>query len=234
MQHSTQVELHEVTRCFGSVVAIDNVSIRLPEQGLVGLLGLNGSGKTTLLNLMSGLLRPTSGSVTIGASKVTRQAGNQIAYVTDGQSLYSFYTIQETLDYAEKVYPDFERAAAEEIMSFLNFDKRKKVGHLSKGNKMQLNIAIGLARRVPVLLMDEPLAGLDPLVREEILKMFVHFGGIYEQTIVISSHEVSEIEPYLDYAIFMKKGKVMLYASAEELREEREQSMLTVMREYCV
>ncbi|SDE90814.1 ABC-2 type transport system ATP-binding protein [Fontibacillus panacisegetis] len=234
MQHSITVELDQVTKRFGRIVAVNNVSLRLPDQGFVGLLGLNGSGKTTLLNLIAGLLRPTEGSIRLDGSRVTRQSGKQIAYVTDDQSLYGFYTIQETIGYAERVYPDFVRAAAEEIVTFLKFDVNKKVAQLSKGNKMRLNIAIALARRVPLLLMDEPLAGLDPLVREDILKMFVHFGCIYQKTIVISSHEVSEIEPYLDYAIFMKEGQMTLYASAEKIREEREQSMLNVMREYCV
>lgn len=234
MQHSVVVELNHVTKRFGTVTAVENISLRLPDQGIVGLLGLNGSGKTTLLNLIADLLRPTEGSVTLNGSKVTRQSGKKIAYVADNQSLYAFYTIRETIDYAEKVYQDFVREAAEEIIHFLKFDMNQKVGQLSKGNKMRLNTAIALARRVPLLLLDEPLSGLDPFIREEILKMFVHFGGVYQQTIVISSHEVSELEPYLDYAIFMKEGRIMLYASAEEIREEREQSILNVMREYCV
>lgn len=233
-QNSIMVVLDHVTKRLGSNTAVHNVSLRLPDQGIVGLLGLNGSGKTTLLNLIAGLMRPTEGSVTLNGSKVTRQSGKYIAYVADDQSLYSFYTIRETIDYADKVYPDFVREAAEEILAFLMFDMNQKVGQLSKGNKMRLNTAIALARRVPLLLLDEPLSGLDQFVREELLKMFVHFGGVYQQTIVISSHEVSELEPYLDYVIFMKEGKIMFHASAEEIREEREQSILNVMREYCV
>ncbi|MGG3284405.1 ABC transporter ATP-binding protein [Paenibacillus solani] len=233
-QNSITVELDHVTKRLGSNTAVHNVSLRLPDQGIVGLLGLNGSGKTTLLNLIAGLMRPTEGQVTLNGSKVTRQSGKHIAYVADDQSFYSFYTIRETVDYAEKVYPDFVREAAEEIVTFLEFDMNQKVGQLSKGNKMRLNTAIALARRVPLLLLDEPLSGLDPFVREGLLKMFVHFGGVYQQTIVISSHEVSELEPYLDYVIFMKQGKMMHYASAEEIREERAQSILNVMREYCV
>ena len=179
-------------------------------------------------------MKPTSGTIKLDGHQVTRQSGSQIAYVAEGQSFYGYYTVKEIIDYAEKVYPDFVRSEAEEIIQFLEFDLSKKVSQLSKGNKMRLNIAIVLARNVPLILMDEPLSGLDQLVREEILKLFVLFGGEKERTIVISSHEVSEIEPYLDYAIFLKEGKLMLFSSVEEIREERKQSVLNVMREYCI
>lgn len=228
------LEMKRLTKQFGSAKVIDEISLSLPKSGFVGLIGLNGSGKTTLLHLMSGLMKPTSGTIKLDGHQVTRQSGSQIAYVAEGQSFYGYYTVKEIIDYADKVYPDFVRSEAEEIIQYLEFDLSKKISQLSKGNKMRLNIAIVLARNVPLILMDEPLSGLDQLVREEILKLFVIFGGEKERTIVISSHEVSEIEPYLDYAIFLKEGKLMLFSSVEEIREERKQSVLNVMREYCI
>lgn len=228
------LEIHQLTKRLGNAKVIDDITLTLPERGLIGLIGMNGSGKTTLLHLMAGWMKPTSGTIRLNGEPLNRQSSSRIAYVTDGQSLYGFFTVKETLDYAEKVYPDFVKSEAEEMIRYLNISLGQKVSQLSKGMKTQLTLAIALSRQAPLVLMDEPLSGIDPLAREGILKLFLFFGGEKEQTIVISSHEVSEIEPYLDYAMFLKQGKLMLFSSVEEMREERQKSMVHLMREYCL
>ncbi|WP_440115903.1 ABC transporter ATP-binding protein [Paenibacillus sp. QZ-Y1] len=228
------VELTGVTKRYGSHIVIDNLSLSLPS-GLIGLIGPNGSGKTTLLNMLAGLQRPTKGVISVAQQRVSRLSASHIAYIADRQMLYGFYTVEETIAYASNIYPDFNNQQVADIIArIFQFDPKKKVSQLSKGNQLRLQIAIALARKVPLILMDEPLSGLDPLIRQDVLKLFVACTELEQQTIIISSHEVAEIEPYLDYVIFLNEGQLKLFASTETLRAERELSMLDMMKENCL
>ncbi|RAL25784.1 ABC transporter ATP-binding protein [Thermoflavimicrobium daqui] len=229
MQHV--VNISGATKRFHNQTVIQSLSLSLPSHGFIGLVGPNGSGKTTFLRLLAGLIRPDEGQIQINGHTVSRRINHQVAYVAGDQGLYDFYTVQEMLHYAAKVYPDFQPSKATEIIQSLKINDHTKIKHLSKGQHTSLNIAISLSRQVPLILMDEPLAGLDPVVREDILKMFVAFAEVEKQTLIVSSHEVSEIEPYLDYVIFLNQGQLHLFASAEELRETKGQSMLHMMKE---
>ncbi|SES32108.1 ABC transporter ATP-binding protein [Salipaludibacillus aurantiacus] len=226
-----EIYLKNVTKKYLRQPALENISFQLKGSGVYGVLGENGSGKTTLLKLIAGLLRPSSGTVKVMHRPVSRLSSKDIAYLSDADSLYSFQSAQQLIHFWEKVAPDFSKDKAFSMIRELNLDVNMKIKNLSKGNRARLKLVIALSRQVPVLVMDEPLSGLDPLVREDILKLIVMNADVEQQLLILSTHEVSEVEAFLDHVIFMKDGKCILEENAEVLREQKGQSLVATMRE---
>lgn len=228
---NSYIILSQVSKCYGKRIALSDIHLQLNQPGLAGLIGPNGAGKSTLLQIIAGLVRPSTGSVLVCGELVKKRGNLNVAYVSDQDPLYPFFTIQQYLDYCEKIFADFQREKAEEIIEQLKLDRQQKLAYLSKGHLARLKIACALARRVPVLLMDEPLSGLDPLVREELLKLFVRYAELENQLILISSHEVSELELYIDHLILLNDHRIVLEGNMEEIRENTGKSALDLLRE---
>jgi ABC-2 type transport system ATP-binding protein len=231
MMSENIVEIKNVSKKYGMKEGVQGLSFSIPSGGIVGLIGSNGSGKTTLMKMIAGLLQPTRGEIFVANQKVTRMICQKVAFLSEQDSLYSFYTVGSTLKFANSVFPDFRLDKAREMLQFLRLDEKQYVKHLSKGNRARLKIAITLSRKVPLIIMDEPLSGLDPIVREDILRMLASYVELGEQTIIISTHEVTEVEPLLDYVIFINEGQLVLSADVEKLRAEKGKSVLETMKE---
>lgn len=225
------ITFQHVTKKYGITTALKDVSLQIPAGGIVGLVGPNGSGKSTLLKLMAGLVKKTSGEIVVCQENVTRLIGRKVAFLSEVDSLYDFYTVEETIQFTKAVFPDFEEEKAREILATLEVDTLKKVAALSKGNRARVKIAITLARKVPLVIMDEPLSGLDPIVREDIIKMIAKYVEMEQQTLIISTHEVTEVEPLLDHVLLVQNGSIILSEKVERLREEKGQSVLGLMKE---
>jgi ABC-2 type transport system ATP-binding protein len=225
------ISFQNVTKRYGLTTALKNVSFQVATGGIIGLVGSNGSGKSTLLKLIAGLVKKTGGEIIVCGEHVTRLIGGKVAFLAEVDSLYDFYTVKETISFSASVFPDFDEEKAYEILGTLEVDLTKKIGTLSKGNRARVKIAIALSRKVPLLIMDEPLSGLDPLVREDIIKMIAKYVEMEEQTLIVSTHEVAEIEPLLDHVLLVQNGEILLSEKVEELRETKGQSVLDAMRE---
>lgn len=225
------ITFQHVSKKYGLTHALKDVSFTIESGGIIGLVGPNGSGKSTLLKLMSGLLSKSAGEIIVSGENVTRLIAKKVAFLAEVDSLYDFYTVRETLTFSNHVFPDFDERKALAIVEALNVEVDKKIGALSKGNRAKVKIAIALSRKVPLLIMDEPLSGLDPLVREEIIKMIAKYVEMEAQTLIISTHEVTEIEPLLDHVLLVRDGKIILSEKVEDLREQKGQSVLDAMKE---
>ncbi|PYZ98161.1 spermidine/putrescine ABC transporter ATP-binding protein [Alteribacter lacisalsi] len=225
------IDVKGLTKKYRRKTALKKIDLTIDSPGLIGLVGPNGSGKSTLLKTAAGLLRPGKGSVTILGETVSRRIADQAAYLAEVDSLYDYQTVRQAVVFFSRVYPDFSVEKAESLLGELKIDTGMKIKSLSKGNRARVKIAVTLARDVPVLLLDEPLSGLDPIVREEILKMIIRHTDLNRQATVISTHEVAEVEPFLDYIIFVKDGSILLSEDVETLRETRGQSVVQAMRE---
>lgn len=225
------VKMENISKKYKFSYALKSVNLTIPKGGIIGLIGANGSGKSTLLKLIAGLIRPSSGDLFVLGQKTSRLTSTHVAFSSDEQSIYDFFTVDEALIFSNSVFPDFDLSRAKEMLHELRLEPEKRVKQLSKGNKGKLKIIITLARDVPLMLLDEPLSGLDPLVREDILKILARYVELQEKTLMISTHEVSEVEPLLDHVLFLKEGELHLAANVEELRAERGQSVLETMKE---
>ncbi|MBP3953341.1 ATP-binding cassette domain-containing protein [Bacillus suaedae] len=223
------ISIQHVSKKFLSKSALENVSLELESGKIIGLVGENGSGKSTTLKLIAGLNKPTKGTITINGVPSTHRIANQVAYLSELDEYYSFYNVGETIDFHASQFPDFNKEKAEEIREFMNLDRNAKLKHLSKGNRGRLKIVLTLAREVPVILMDEPLSGLDPMVRESIVKGLISFIDLEKQVVLITTHEIKEIETILDDVIVIKDGSIIGHHNVESLRIEQNMGIVEWM-----
>jgi ABC-2 type transport system ATP-binding protein len=213
------IEFSNVTKTYKKHSAIKNLSLTLPLGKIIAVVGENGSGKSSLLKLIAGLLHPTSGSVTVNGEIANRRIGKFVSYLSDHDSFYPLFTIREALAFQASQFADFNRAKAEEIMRYLQLEPDKRIRDLSIGNRGRLKIVLTLARDVPYILLDEPLSGLDPMVRQSIVKGMISFVDLESQTLVMTSHEITEIESILDSFIAIRDGSLIRMADVAELHE---------------
>jgi len=224
------IKFNHVSKRYLNQLALDNVQMSLPAGKIIGLIGPNGSGKSTMLKLIAGLLKPTKGEVTVLGETANRQIAKSVAYLSEHDTLYPFYTVNETINFYASQFADFNMKKAEEMLGFMKLDQNKKIKELSKGNRGRLKMLLVLSREVPLILMDEPLSGLDPIVRESIVKGMISFIDIEKQTIILTTHEISEVEPLLEMVVAVKEGKVINIADVEELRQTEQMSLLDWMK----
>ncbi|MDQ0300052.1 ABC-2 type transport system ATP-binding protein [Salibacterium salarium] len=214
------ITLEDVSKRYFTKSALHNISLDIPKGGITGLVGENGSGKSTILKVLSGLINPSRGSVYIDKTPVTRRIASKVAYLSELDAFYRFYTVQNMVDFQASQFDDFNKNKAEDMLSFMKLDPKSKIKSLSKGNRGRLKIVLTLSREAPVILMDEPLSGLDPMVRESIVKSLISFIDIEEQTVLITTHEVNEMESIFDRVIAIKNGEILGIAHTEDIREK--------------
>lgn len=219
------IQLKAVTKRYLNKTALVDVDLTLPEGAIIGVVGENGSGKSTLLKLMAGLIRPTQGQVNWNGQPVNRRFASQVAYLSEEESYYPFFTVQEMLTFTASQFADFDWERAKNMLQFMNLDPDQKIKNLSKGNRGRVKLIQTLSRNAPLILMDEPLSGLDPMVRDSIVKGLISFIDLERQTVVITTHEVNEVEPLLDWLIAIRAGKLIRMTEAEELRAQEHQSI---------
>jgi ABC-2 type transport system ATP-binding protein len=213
------ITFENVSKRYLTKHALTDVNVTIPEGKIIGLVGSNGSGKSTFMKMIAGLVGPSEGKVMIDQETVSRRTANKVAYLSELDAYYSFFSVKETIDFFASQFQDFDVEKANDIVDFMEVDSNQKVKHLSKGNRGRLKIALTLAREVPVILMDEPLSGLDPMVRDSIVKGLLSFIDLEKQTVIITTHEVTEIEPLLETVIAIRNGKVLALEDVETIRE---------------
>lgn len=226
------IELNHVTKKYLMYPAINSVNVSFQSGKIIGVIGENGSGKTTLLKLLAGLLRPSSGSVLIDNQQVDRGISKRLAYLTDMDYYYPYFTVIELVKYYKSQYTDFDQEKALEIISFMNLEHNQKIKHLSKGNRNRLKIAVTLGRCAPYIVLDEPFTGLDPMVRKAIMNSIIKFVDLEKQTVIMATHEVNEVEPILDEVLLMSKGKVIAHKAIDDIRETYEMDVINWMESH--
>ena len=219
-----------LTKRYGSTLALDGLDLELPQGKIVGLLGPNGSGKTTLLKLAAGLLTPTSGTVTVCGEKIGPQSKGLVSYLPDKSYLNKQQKIREILDFFQDFYGDFDRPRAESMLRALKLDPEARLKTLSKGNQEKVQLVLVMSRKAKLYLLDEPLNGIDLLARDEVVNTILT-NMSDNASVVISSHLVEELERIIDKAIFMKDGQIVLMGDVEEIRQERGESVTDLYRQ---
>lgn len=224
------IKVTELTKDFGSIKALDDVSLSLEKGQIVGLLGPNGSGKTTLIKILNGLLTPTSGGVKINDEEPGVSTKGKVAYLPDRTALPDYMTTDQLMALYGDFFEDFDRSKAEEMIDNLGIDRFQTLKKMSKGTKEKLQLCLVMARNAEVYLLDEPIGGVDPATRDYILRTII--SNYNEDAIVlISTHLISDIESVLDDVVFIKEGKIVLHKAADEIREEKGESVDQLFRE---
>ena len=212
------IEAEYLSKRFKRVDAVDRLNLSVPEGAAFALIGANGAGKTTVLRMMVNLLRPDSGNVRVlgvDSRLLTPNDFTRIGYVSENQQLPEQLSVEQFLDYLRAIYSNWDVALEKELVGFFDLPRNQYIGKLSHGTRMKMKLVAALSFRPKVLILDEPLSGLDPLVRDEVM------AGLLRQaeatTMVMSSQEVSEIESWVSHVAFMANGKLILQESIESL-----------------
>ena len=224
------IEFKNVSKSFGSTVALNDVSLVFPRGKIIGLFGPNGAGKSTSIKLIMGLNRPDRGEVRVDGENPQNKK-QDMAYLPEIDHLYPWMNIAQAADFTRTFYADWDEAKYRELIKFLNLQEDMKIAKISKGQRAKTKLLLTVSRRAPYLLMDEPLSGIDILTREEIINTLIRDFREGEQTIIISTHEIAEVESLVDEVIFLDRGKVKISGNAEDLRVERNMSLVELMKE---
>lgn len=224
------LECSHVTKKFGSLLALNDVTFTVNPGRIVGLLGPNGSGKSTFIKTATGLLTPTNGSVTICGLPVGVETKKRVSYLPDKNYLNDSLKISQIMDYFTDFYDNFDKNKAYEMLKRLNIDPASRLKTLSKGTKEKVQLILVMSRNADLYLLDEPIGGVDPAARDYILNTIL--TSYNEQgSILISTHLISDIEPVLDDVIFIKDGQIALTSSVDEIREQHGKSVDALFRE---
>ena len=225
------IECRGVVKDYKNVRALDYLNFTVPDKGaVVGLLGTNGSGKTTLIKLLAGLLTPTSGDLRVCGMPIGTTTKSLIAYLPDSNFLCESFTVAQEVEYYKDFFEDFDEQKALSMIQALHLPLDRKVRALSKGNKEKLGLILTLARNAKIYIFDEPIAGVDPAAREYIMNAILSRKK-EDATMIISTHLIADIEPALDYVIFLKDGKAVVEGEANLLRAKENKSIDELFRE---
>ena len=225
------ISIKKLSKRYPGVQALDNIDLEFPKGMISGLVGPNGSGKTTLLKIIADLAKKDSGEVEIKRKDINAHLMEDIAFLPEINHLYKWMTIKEAVNFYSAQFKDFSEAKAEEILDFMNLKKEQKIKSLSKGMAARLKLVLNLGRSAPILLLDEPLAGIDPASRGRILESLIGEFDSENQSIILSTHEVIEAEKFFDYVVFLDEGNVVLSGNADDLRAEKGQSIRDLVGE---
>jgi ABC-2 type transport system ATP-binding protein len=215
------VEVDHISRCFGSKLALDNVSLRIPAGSVVGLVGENGAGKTTLIKHILGLLKAQTGRVRVfGLDPVVDPVGvlSRVGYLSEEPDLPGWMRIDELLRYMAAFYPRWDRAYAERLRRDFGLDTQVRVTDLSKGQRARTGLTIALAYRPELLVLDEPSSGLDPIVRRDILSAIIRTIAEEGRTVLFSSHLLAEVERVSDRVAMIRSGRILFCDSLDRIK----------------
>ncbi len=227
---SELLHCQDLTKNYGGLTALDNLNLTVESGKIIGLLGPNGSGKTTFIKLVNGLLTPTWGSIWIDGKIPGVESKKVVSYLPDNNFLNSWMTVSQLVDLFCDFYSDFRRELAFEMFEKLDIAPDKKLKTLSKGNKEKVCLILIMSRNAKLYVLDEPIAAVDPAARDYVISTIINNYNP-EASVIISTHLIADIEPILDEAIFLNKGKVVLHKSVEGIREEYGKSVDELFRE---
>ena len=197
---------------------LDKINFELPEGAIMGLIGENGAGKSTTMRIILGMAQADSGSVSIfGHEGVTEQDRAQIGVVFDELPFNQTLFVSHLGKVMQGIYPNWDQQAYEEYLVRFRLPDKKELKDFSRGMKMKLSLAVAMSHHARLLILDEPTSGLDPVVRAEILDLFLEFISDGKRSILVSSHMTGDLERIADYITLIHQGRVMLSKNKDEL-----------------
>src|SRR5688500_363223 len=213
------IEAEGISKTFRRHDAVRQVSLSVPSGAVYALVGENGAGKTTTLRMLVNILTPDHGSARVlgtDSRRLARREFLRLGYVSENQTLADRLTVAQYFRYLRPLYPNWDRRLEAELLARFALPHDRPLGKLSHGMRMKTMLAGALSFRPELLILDEPLSGLDPLVRDEVIEGLLHQAE--HTTILISSHELSEIEGAATHMAFMDRGRVLFQEPVDEVR----------------
>ena len=214
------LEIKNVTKTFGTFKALDNLTMTVPQGAVYGLVGPNGAGKSTAIRHLMGIYRPDSGSITLEGLPIYEnpQVKETIGYIPDDIFYFPSATLEEMRRFYKGIYPKFDDALFNRLYEVFQLPKKTPIRRFSKGMQKQAAFQLTLACRPEVLILDEPVDGLDPVMRRQVMSLILADVAERGTTVLISSHNLRELEDVCDHVGIMDKGKMLLERSLAEMQ----------------
>lgn len=224
------VEVNDLSKRFGKHEVLKHVSFSCKGGSIVGLLGPNGSGKTTLIKILTGLITAYEGKVAIVGQPIGPKTKATVSYLPDEPYFADWMRAKDALAVFHDMYQDFDYQRCLEIMNRFKISEKMRIKTMSKGTKEKFQLALVMSRHAKLIVLDEPIAGVDPAAREVILDTILN-NYQADQTILIATHLIADIERIFDTVLFIKEGEIILDENVEDLRSRTNRSVDELFRE---
>ncbi len=224
------LKCNNLVKKYMTVTAMQDISVEVEPGRIYALLGPNGSGKSTFMKTVAGLIKPTGGTIEFDGVPLNTESRKHIAYMPTESFFYDYMDCRDVGKFYKDFYEDFSVERFEELMKEMGLSHNDKVRKMSSGMMAKMKLAVTLARDAKLLMLDEPLNGIDIIAREKIINTIIT-SAKEDNAIIISSHLVDELEKIVDYAIFIKDGVVVKQGDAENLRQETGKSIVDLYKE---
>lgn len=216
------IDLAKLSKRFGKIQALDGVNLSVPCGTAMALLGENGAGKTTTLRTLVNLERVDSGGGTILGEPLGEDSCEffqRVGYVSENQKLPSHVTLERIIAYLKPQYPSWDDSFCEQLVRDFELPRDQKIGKMSRGMQMKVALVCAMSYHPELLVLDEPFSGLDPLVREELIDAIIDLMNGSNWTVILSSHDINEVERLCDSVTMIERGRVVLNDSIENLQK---------------
>lgn len=228
---SSIITTQNLTKRFGSLTAVDNLSLTVPDGSIFAFLGPNGAGKTTTIKLLLNLIAPDNGASEIfgvQSKNLGPKEFDQIGYVSENQKLYEWMTVKQLTAFCKPLYPAWDDAFCNRLVKQFDLPLDRSINGFSRGMKIKTAFLVSLAYRPRLLVLDEPFTGLDPLVRDELIQGILELTEAERWTVFISSHDIHEVETLADMVGFLDRGKLKLSESLDSLQTRFRKATVTL------
>ncbi|MBQ2889694.1 MAG: ABC transporter ATP-binding protein [Clostridia bacterium] len=214
------IQVKNVSKTFDDFKVLDDFSLNVKKGTIYGLVGPNGAGKTTIINHINGVLKPDAGEIYIDGERVyeNNKIKESVLSIADDWFYYSTYTIKQMAHFYRDIYPSFNMERYEAIKGIFKIDEKRQIRKLSKGMKKQVAFWLTLSAMPSVLILDEPLDGLDPVMRKQVLNLVIADVTDREMTVLVSSHNLRELEDICDWVGIIHKGKMIIEKPLDDLK----------------
>ena len=215
------IEVRNLRKTFDGFTALDDLSMTVPAGAVYGLVGPNGAGKSTVIRHITGIFRPDSGTVTVDGQPVWENPAvkSGIAYIPDDIFYFPSASLTDMAKFYAGTYPSFDKTLYEELRKSFNLDPKSQLRRFSKGMQKQAAFLLAIASRPKVLVLDEPVDGLDPVMRRQVWSLLLSDVAERGTTVLVSSHNLRELEDVCDHVGIMNHGKMLLERSLSELQD---------------
>lgn len=227
---ATILECSELTKKYGSHRAVDNLNLQIERGRVYALLGPNGSGKSTFMKMAAGLIHPSSGKILFEGESVGKNSKAKTVYMPTESYFYSYMTWKDAGHYFADFYEDFQPQVYEQLLSAFSLEPKMKISKMSSGMMAKGKAALALSRDASLIMLDEPLNGIDIIARDQILETIQKYCSP-TKTFLASSHLVDDLERMTDDAIFMKNGGLVMCGKVDELTKHHGKTMTELYKE---
>lgn len=214
------IEVRQLHKKFGNLEVLSGLDLNVHKGSIYGLVGSNGAGKTTLLKLLAGIYRPDSGTIHVEGAPIFENvmAKERMIFIPDELFYFNQYSIRDMADFFSRVYTSWDEARFNELAGVFGIDTKRRVAKLSKGMKRQVSFWLALSVKPQILILDEPLDGLDPMIRSKVKKLLLADVAEREMSILISSHNLRELEDICDYMGILHDGRILIESELDALK----------------